>query len=293
MTESIIQCQQLGKTFGDQRVLRGIDLDVPKGAIVGLLGNNGAGKSTLIKCLLGLLRVSSGTATVMGEDPWELSARAKSRLGYVPQEVKFYPWMKVRQIIKYTGSFYQNWDNDWCAQMADRLEVDTTKWVRTLSAGQMQRLALVLAMGHRPDLMILDEPAASLDPAGRRSLLRTLLEANQGQGQTVLFSTHITSDLERVASHVAMLSGGVVEYFGELGDLKDSVKRLRIHSVTELPTDLVVPRSLHTVVSGQDAVVAVAACDELLIEELRREWNASVEVEDLNLEEIFLEMHDA
>ena len=293
MTDSIIQCQQLGKSFGDQRVLRGIDLEIPEGSIVGLLGNNGAGKSTLIKCLLGLIRFSSGAATILGENPWDLSTRAKSRLGYVPQEVKFYPWMKVSQIIKYTGSFYPNWDNAWCAEMAERLEVDTTRWVRTLSAGQSQRLALVLAMGHRPDLMILDEPAASLDPAGRRSLLKTLLESNQGQGQTVLFSTHITSDLERVASHVAMLSGGVVAYFGELGDLKDNVKRLRIHSIEPLPTDLVIPRALHTVVSGQDAVVAVAACDDTLIEELKRDWNASVEMEDLNLEEIFLEMHDA
>ena len=291
-SDAVIQATSLCKSFGDIDVLRGVDLSVPRGSIVGLLGTNGAGKSTFIKCLLGLLKITSGTATVFGEDAWNLSADAKSRLGYVPQVVKFYPWMNVRQMIDYTGAYYPNWDADFCNQMVSDWDLKEKEKVSSLSTGQQQRLGLILAMGHRPELLVLDEPAASLDPQGRRSLLRSLMDQNHDRQHTVLFSTHITSDLERVASHVAILRDGIVDFFGELEDLKDSVKRLRIHSSTNLPQDFTVPAALRTEIEGSSAVAAVATADDHLVARLEQEWNVSVTVEDLNLEDIFLELHD-
>ncbi|TWU08322.1 ABC transporter ATP-binding protein [Stieleria varia] len=223
MSGPVITCQNVTKCFGKTEVLRGVDLEVPRGAIVGLVGTNGSGKSTLIKCLLGLLKVSSGTARILGEDSWDLSASVKNTLGYVPQEIKLYPWMRVSQVIDYTGAFYEKWDSYRCNELLEQWELDGSKWIKTLSGGQLQRLALVLALGHHPSLLILDEPAASLDPVGRRSFLKSLLEMNEDGGQSVLFSTHITSDLERVASHVAFLHDGRVQFFGELEELKDHV----------------------------------------------------------------------
>lgn len=293
MAPDIIRCAQLQKSFGKTEVLRGVDLVVPEGSVVGLLGTNGAGKSTLIKCLLGLLRITAGTATVFGEDPWDLSAATKARLGYAPQAVKVYPWMKVRQVIDYTGAFYPQWDPQWCEELLRKWELDGSAWVRNLSGGELQRLGLILAMGHRPDLLVLDEPAASLDPIGRRNLLRSLLDATRDGTHTVLFSTHITSDLERVASHVAILGSGVIDFFGELDALKDSVKRIRVHSAADLPSNFTVPGSLRTEIAGRTAVVAVAAVDDQLLDGLRSRWDVSVDVEDLNLEDIFLELHDA
>lgn len=293
MAPDIIRCAQLQKSFGKTEVLRGVDLVVPEGSVVGLLGTNGAGKSTLIKCLLGLLRITAGTATVLGEDPWDLSAATKARLGYAPQAVKVYPWMKVRQVIDYTGAFYPQWDPQWCEELLRKWELDGSAWVRNLSGGELQRLGLILAMGHRPDLLVLDEPAASLDPIGRRNLLRSLLDATRDGTHTVLFSTHITSDLERVASHVAILGNGVIDFFGELDELKDSVKRIRVHSAADLPSNFTVPGSLRTEIAGRTAVVAVAAVDDQLLDRLRSRWDVSVDVEDLNLEDIFLELHDA
>lgn len=293
MAPDIIRCEKLRKSFGKTEVLQGVDLVVPEGAVVGLLGTNGAGKSTLIKCLLGLLRISSGTATVFGEDPWDLSAATKVRLGYVPQAVKVYPWMKVRQVIDYTGAFYPQWDPQWCGELLRKWELDGSAWVRNLSGGELQRLGLILAMGHRPDLLVLDEPAASLDPIGRRNLLRSLLDATRDGVHTVLFSTHITSDLERVASHVAILGEGVIDFFGELDELKDSVKRIRVHSAANLPVDFAVPGSLRTEVAGKTAVVAVASVDDQLLDGIRNRWDVTVDVENLNLEDIFLELHDA
>ncbi len=293
MAPDVIRCANLQKSYGKTEVLRGVDLVIPTGSVVGLLGTNGAGKSTLIKCLLGLLRITAGTATVFGEDPWDLSAATKARLGYVPQTVKVYPWMTVRQVIDYTGAFYPQWDPQWCSELLRKWELDGSAWVRNLSGGELQRLGLILAMGHRPDLLVLDEPAASLDPIGRRGLLRSLLDATSDGTHTVLFSTHITSDLERVASHVAILGNGVIDFFGELDELKDSVKRIRVHSAADLPREFAVPGSLRTEIAGKTAVVAVAAVDAKLLDDIRSRWDVSVDVEDLNLEDIFLELHDA
>lgn len=287
----VISVNGLRKGFDKIEVLKGVDIDIPSGSVVGLLGKNGSGKSTLIKCLLGLLRPTSGSVSVFGEDPWDLSAEAKSRLGYAAQEVSLYPWMRVRQVIEYTAAFYSNWDEATARALTDQWELPLNERVGPMSLGQQQKLSLVLAMGHRPDLLILDEPVASLDPSARREFLGTILDVASSPDRTVLFSTHITSDLERVADHVALLQDGVISYFDELDELKESVKRLRIRSSKPLPSSFSVAGALRCEVSGQDALVAVPKLDESLVEELRSVWDADVTVEDLSLEDIFLEMH--
>ena len=158
--------------------------------------------------------------------------------------------------------------------------------------GQLQTLAIVLALGHEPELLILDEPVASLDPTARREFLRTILEIIDDPRRTVLFSTHITSDLERVASRVAILRDGRIAFHGELDELKDRVKRLRIAAGRDLPASFAVPGALHAEVSGATATVSVDEFDEQLVDSLRQTWQAEVAVEDLNLEEIFVELHD-
>jgi ABC-2 type transport system ATP-binding protein len=291
MTEMVISTRQLKKTFGSKAVLQGVDLNVPAGAVVGLVGTNGSGKSTLIKCLLGLLRPTSGTISLLGEEPWDLSASAKSRLGYVPQIVRLYPWMKVKHVVAYTSAFYDGWDSAWAETLLDRWELPREHRVAPLSPGQLQKLALVLALGYRPELLVLDEPVASLDPIARREFLRSLLEVCQDERHTVLFSTHITSDLERVASHLAVLKHGRIVLFDELDAVKDRVKRLRVTAANDLPPEFSVRGALRTEVSGRQALVAVADLDDSLIGEVHDKWQADVAVEDLNLEDIFLELH--
>ena len=291
MTDSVISTQHLKKSFGSKDVLRDVDLKIPAGAVVGLVGTNGSGKSTLIKCLLGLLRASSGSIRVFGEDPWNLSMSAKNRLGYVPQIVKLYPWMKVKHIVAYTSAFYESWDSTWTETLLDRWELPRDHRIGPLSPGQLQKLALVLALGYRPELLVLDEPVASLDPVARREFLRSLLELCQHEQHTVLFSTHITSDLERVASHLAILKEGRIVLFDELDAVKDRVKRLRITAASHLPATFAVRGALRSEVAGNRALVAVADQDEHLVKELQDKWHADVAVEDLNLEEIFLELH--
>jgi ABC-2 type transport system ATP-binding protein len=287
----LIEISDLTKKFGTAEVLRGVDLTIPRGSVTGLLGKNGSGKSTLIKCLLGLLKTSSGSVRILGEEPWHLSADAKGRLGYVAQEVSLYSWMRVRQIIEYTAAFYPTWNQDLAVDLARRWELPTEDRVGPMSQGQQQKLALILALGHEPDLLILDEPVASLDPSARREFLSTLLEVTRDENRTVLFSTHITTDLERVADHVAVLQEGKIVYHDQLDDLKESVKRLRVTSESDLPSSFSVANSLRAEVSGKHALVAVSVVEPTLIEELEAQWQARVTVEDLSLEEIFLEIH--
>ena len=292
MNDSVLQLENLGKSFGPKEVLRGIDLAMPAGGVLGLLGANGSGKTTLIKCALGLLRPTAGRATVFGEDAWDLSAAAKAKLGYVPQEVTSYPWMRVRQVIAYTAAFYANWDQPFVDELCRRWHVPLEDRVGALSTGQLQTVGILLALGHRPQFLVLDEPVASLDPSARRQFLRTILELLEDEKHTILFSTHITSDLERVAQRVAILDAGRLRFLGELDELKDRVKRLRITSRHDLPASFAVPGALRCEVTGASATVSVANFDERMATEMRTTWDAEVAVHDLNLEEIFVEMHD-
>ena len=292
MNELAIDVTQLRRTFGPKVVLDGVDLQIPRGRVIGLLGLNGSGKSTLIKCLLGLLRPTSGSITVLGRDAWHLDEEQKIRIGYVPQEVTLYPWMTVRQTVEYVSAFYSTWDTKWSDELLRRWDLPLNDRFGPLSVGQKQKLALVLALGHRPELLILDEPVASLDPVARRWFLESILEMAADEQHTVLFSTHITSDLERVASHVALMKEGRIVFHDEIDVLKDQVKRLRLESAADLPRSFAVKGALRTEVDGRHAIVTVPLVSDELLGEIRQRWNAQVSVEDLNLEEIFLELHE-
>jgi ABC-2 type transport system ATP-binding protein len=289
--EAVLELKGVAKSFGGRDVLHGIDLAIPRGRVVGLLGKNGAGKTTLLKCALGLLRVDAGSATVFGENSWGLSGQSKSRIGYVPQKLDPYPWMKVRHMINYTAAFYPDWNHLLASELVRRWELELDDRVGKLSEGQVQKLGLVLAMGHRPDLLVLDEPAASLDPQARRTFLSAVIDIATEQNRTVVLSTHITSDLERVASDVALLKAGKVQYFGTLDDLKDSVKSLRLTTRRSFPSRFEVPGVLNFRIEDKNALLTVRGVDADLIHELETTYGATVEVRDLNLEDIFVEVH--
>lgn len=292
MTESPIHLDNLHKRYRrSSSVLSGVDLEVARGSVVGLLGRNGAGKSTLLKCAVGLLRPDQGEAYIFGRSALELDGATKSRIGYVPQDVDFYPWMTVEETLDYTGTFYPNWNGHFVKTTARDWGLDLGLGTRGLSKGEAQMLAILLAIGHEPELLVLDEPAAALDPATRRGFLASLVGMVADLEQSILFSTHITSDLERVADHVAILQGGRIEWYGELDELKDSVKRIRLISQLPLPRVLDIREAISTRVRGSEAVISVSVCSDELLSRLEREFQAKTEVQDLSLEDIFLEMH--
>lgn len=278
-------------------VLDGIDLVVPRGAIVGLLGLNGSGKTTLLKTLVGLLRADAGHARIFGDDPWCMALSTKRRIGYVPQEVRVAPWMSVAEVVRYTAAFYgSQWDHAWEEELIDRFQLNRKERAGTLSGGQTQKLGLILALGHRPELLLLDEPVAALDPVARRELLATIVQlaketADTGHSQSVLFSTHITADLERVATHVALLKNGKVALFDQIDTLKQTVQRVRVTSTTQLPDRFPECKLFHL---KRDAHTLTATLSDGGVG-LWKSWatanEAECSVELLNLEELFVELH--
>jgi ABC-2 type transport system ATP-binding protein len=286
-------CEGVAKRYRHTFVLDALDLSIPTGSVVGLLGKNGAGKTTLLKCMLGLIRADAGRLRLLGDDPATLSAETKGRLGYVPQTVSLYSWMRVRQLLNYTAAFYPRWNGRLVEDLLRRFELDAGVRVGTLSVGTLQKLAIVLALAHEPDLLVLDEPAASLDPIARREFLAAVLEVAVDGKRTVLFSTHITSDLERVADSVAILKGGRIIYHDALDDLKDSIKRLHVSAPAPLPSHFPIPGRLDTRSHGAEACLTVRGNVPQVVAQLERDYNATVRVENLNLEDILLEMdHD-
>ncbi len=289
MSEFVLTLTNVCKSFDSKRVLDQVSLAIPPGSVVGLLGKNGTGKTTLIKCALGLLKPQSGRIHVFGEPAWTLSDAAKARIGYVPQTPALYPWMRVRQIVDYQASFYPHWNDELIDGLLAEWNLDPSEKVGPLSVGQQQKLSILLAIGHEPDFLVLDEPAAALDPEARRNFIRTVLDL-VGKGRTVLFSTHITSDLERIANRIVILERGCVAIDEELDRLKERIKRLHITSRDPLPSAFAVAGAARCERNGTEALVTVPNFSPDLLREIESRWTVQVEVEDLSLEDIFLEV---
>lgn len=291
MDKSIIEICHITKSYKNKQVLNHLSLNVPKGSVFGLLGKNGAGKTTLIKSILGLLKISAGNISVLSDNPWSFKAATKEKLGYVPQSDRIYPWLTVEALINYTASFYTHWNKALVSQLVAEWEIELKEKVGVLSEGQAQKVSIILALGHEPELLILDEPVASLDPAARRQFIKTILNIVSQRNCTVFFSTHITSDLERVADRVALLKDGHIDFEGELDQLKDEVKRLRIFMPQMLPEDFHLQGMLHCESASKQALISVRGFNDEIKGALEKDFNARVEIEDLNLEEIFLELN--
>ncbi|BDA58606.1 ABC transporter ATP-binding protein [Shewanella sp. DNRA4] len=267
-----------GKNGVEKQALKDLSLCLSAGMVVGLLGQNGAGKSTLMRCALGILSPDSGEIRTLGETPEQLSSAAKERLGYVPQQPFGYEGFTVERALDLHRSFYPHWDmqleQDWLA----RFELDVSQQVQRLSVGQRQSLALIMAMAYRPELLILDEPVASLDPIVRRKFMVDLFDLALESGSAVLFSSHITSDLERVASHVALIKQGELVLFKEIDALREEVRLLKLAAGTELP------EQVRILSRDGDSVLVDSGAVDLNFPGVQRS-------EALNLEQLFVELH--
>lgn len=224
--DSAVSVNGLSIRYGANKVLDDLNWCIPKSQVVGLLGRNGAGKTTLLESLLGLRAPLCGEVHLLGQPVTALDDSVKARIGYVPQRSDLFDWLTAVQMLDYFRSFYPRWDQAKVDALLSAWEIDRHAKISRLSPGQQQRLAIIRALAHQPDLLVLDEPVASLDPVGRRDFLRELVEQVLNRGTTVVFSTHILSDLERVAFDVAFLVRGRISLFGTLDDLLESTRRL-------------------------------------------------------------------
>ena len=291
MTEAILAARHIGKTFGDRQILNDISADVAAGSVIGVLGKNGAGKTTLLEIALGFSPVSSGSVQLWGHESFSLPSPIKGRIGYVPQQDELVPLLTGAQQIALTASLHRNWDHELIARLVKEWEVPVDRRISVLSGGERQKISMLLALGHRPDLLVLDEPLASLDPIARRSFLRQLLEITADQTHAVLFSSHIISDLERVANQVWILRDGRMAWQGDLDTLKESVVRIHLRSQQALPTRIGIAHTLHERVEGTTATISVSGWQPEQAASLAKLLHAELEVEPLDLEDIFLELH--
>ncbi|HTB65007.1 MAG TPA: ABC transporter ATP-binding protein [Steroidobacteraceae bacterium] len=226
--ESAVICRNIHKRFGGRKVLDDVSLSIPKGAVLGLIGSNGAGKTTLMRILVGLLMPESGSAMLLGEPALQMTDASKTRLGYVPQQPDALNWMTVESMLQFVGSFYPRWDSEYMWNCLMRWNIPPSQGLAKLSPGERQRVALIRVLASCPELLILDEPASALDPVARRDFLREIALRAGEAGMTVLFSTHIVSDLERVASHVCFLHEGRLLLDTAMDDLKETHARLSL-----------------------------------------------------------------
>ena len=225
-TAAPVRIEQFSLAYGAKTVLQQLDWQPPAGQVVGLLGRNGAGKTSLLEALLGLRAGQGGRAQVFGETLPTLSDAARARIGYVPQQSNLFEWMTPDELLAYFRSFYPRWNSAKVDGLLSRWGIARGQAIAKLSGGQQQRLSIIRALAHEPDLLVLDEPVSSLDPAGRRDFLQELVAQVVGHGTTVVFSTHILSDLERVAFNVAFLAGGRIVLQAPLDELMEEARSI-------------------------------------------------------------------
>jgi ABC-2 type transport system ATP-binding protein len=286
----VLQVHGLEKSFKQRQVLKALDWSVPTGRVIGLLGRNGAGKTTLLRCLLGLSPINGGSIELFGQPMIEPGGERMHRIGFVPQTFDLFPWMKVRAYLDFTAAFYARWN----AALADRLladwELDGKQKIGELSQGQRQKLAIVRAIAPDPDLLVLDEPVASLDPQARRAFMGELLSLMQAPGKTVIFSTHITADLERADADIALLRDGRIQFMRPLAELREHMKRVILHRTGGWPQPPVVAGALKTHVQGDQAVLLVEDPMMDSLHALAERENASLRIEAPTLEDLFVEL---
>ena len=218
--ESVVEIVGLTRRFGTKIALDDVSLALPRGTVFGLVGANGAGKTTLIKHILGLLKAEAGSVRVFGRDPVADPAGVLARIGYVSEEHDLPGWMRVWELMRYTQAFYPNWDEAYAQELRARFELDSDAKIKHLSKGQRARAGLLIALGHRPELLVLDEPSAGLDPIVRRDILEAIIRAIADEGRTVLFSSHLLHEVERVSDHVTMINKGKIVFSAALDDIK-------------------------------------------------------------------------
>jgi ABC-2 type transport system ATP-binding protein len=284
-----LRCERITKRYASQTVLSGVSLGVAPGTVLGLIGRNGAGKTTLIRILLGLEQPNDGRAFVFGEPSLGLSDAAKQSIGYVPQQPDAFAWMRIRDMLEFLGRQYPRWDGEFVELSLARWQISPQRRLTSLSPGERQKVALIRALAVNPNLLVLDEPASALDPVARRDLLREIVARAAESGTTVFFSTHIVSDLERVASRVVFLHDHRIVVDAALDDLAETHARLRVPAESAALSASPIPGEVSRRRRPDGSITLVIARDR------GADWPEivaapGVHLDALNLEDLFIEV---
>ncbi|MEN1968031.1 ABC transporter ATP-binding protein [Lentibacillus sp. N15] len=276
--ENMIEVRNMGKHFPNF-ALKNISFDVKKGFITGIIGPNGAGKSTMIRCMMDLIRADSGEITIFGRNHRQSTVAIKGRIGFVHDESYFYEHLSIEQHKRIIAPFYENWSDELFYDYIHKFHLPLHAEVKRLSKGMKIKFSLAIAFSHNPELLILDEPTSGLDPVFRRELLELLQDFIQDENKAVFFSTHITTDLEKVADYITFIHNGEIVFSKEKDALLDQ------YAVVKGPKELLTAktRSLLTGVKETDVGFAGLCLDCGSFPNL---WKQQVAIERATLEDI-------
>lgn len=286
----VIEIQNLTRRYGRQDAVNGLSLTVRPGLCYGFFGRNGAGKTTTIKCLLNLLRPTSGSVRVFGLDPQKDEVAVKSRIAYVPDVVAFYPWMTVRDTLAYLASFRANWNRDIEGDLLSRFGLNAAQKTTALSKGQRTQLALIGAICPEPELLLLDEPTSGLDPIVRREFIQTVIGAYQSGDagrRTVFVSTHLISEFEGLIDEFTIIEQGRELLTMDADAARDRFKKIRAR-FAQPPSLLDLPGALSVKQDGREVAIVANGSSEALLAKLKSYSPEEVQTESLTLEEIFV-----
>lgn len=286
----VIEIKDLVYTYGKGDAVHGFNLQVQPGRCYGLFGRNGAGKTTTIKCMLNLLRPSSGSVRLFGLDPAKDEVEVKRRLAYVPDYVAFYPWMTVRETLDYLASFRGHWNQDTEASLLERFQLDPGQRTAALSKGQRTQVALVAAICPEPDLLLLDEPTSGLDPIVRREFIETVIGAYQEGDpgkRTILVSTHLISEFEGLIDQFTIMDKGKDILTLEADQARNQYQKIRARFVGSAP-ETSFAGALHVKRNGRELELIANGGGPAIVEQLRALSPESLTSEALTLEEVFV-----
>ncbi|MGA2324042.1 MAG: ABC transporter ATP-binding protein [Sedimentisphaerales bacterium] len=289
MSEYAIQTENIVKYFDGRCVLDGVDLRIPQGGIYGLLGRNGAGKTTIIRILLGLEPATRGEANVLGASSWQLPASVLGQIGYVAEGHNLIPNYSVRRIVELYKRLSARWNEQFFRRLLETFRLPMERKASQLSRGMRAQLNLSLAMATEPKLLILDDPTLGLDTVARRQFLELAIELISQNGRTILFCSHILSDVERLADRIGILRAGKLVVDCELDELKKRVRKLRLIFDGQPPMEFPIMDIIAQRRQGREMTITVANWNENKQAILNIFKPASCTEIPMTLEEIFIE----
>jgi ABC-2 type transport system ATP-binding protein len=292
MSDLAIELAGVTRTFGSgarrRLALDRLSLEVAPGSVLGLVGRNGAGKTTTLRLALGLLHPDAGRIRTLGLDPVAQGLQVRTRVSLLSEESSLYPWMSVGEIVDYAGALHPRWDGERARRLLGRLGLSRRARIRELSRGTRAKVAFLIAAACRPEVLLLDDPTAGLDPLVRREVLEGIVETIPEEGGAVVYASHMIQDVERVADHVAVLDGGRLVLSGSVEELRERVRRVTAVFEGDAPVEVDLPGQLDCRAEGRTLRVVCERRNGGADAELRSMGARAIESESLDLEDILV-----